>query len=203
MDLLADLAVHHTLLCTSLATVLKIENSVLKVEFWYTIIWLKYVWNSVFKTELSIFVFCVCHYSCLYFCVPAFFWDTLYVFIHKYSQLPRLMSFSPILSRLCIIQPLLCGINFYSLFILHKLTDIPCYNKIHIYMTSKLKHVNIAINVFVRFELQICVRSWPSVHVLLCICQAGGVGNILLIFEFFVRFSVGLRWILQIPLFKF
>ena len=66
------MGVHHTLLCTSLATVLKIENSVLKVEFWYTIIWLKYVWNSVFKTEFSVFVFCVCHYSCLYFCVPAF-----------------------------------------------------------------------------------------------------------------------------------
>ena len=31
----------------------------------------------------------------------------------------------------------------------------------------------------------------------------GGVGNVLPIFEFFIRFSIGLRWILQIRLFKF
>ena len=31
----------------------------------------------------------------------------------------------------------------------------------------------------------------------------GGVGNFLLIFEFFIKYSIGLRWILQIHLFKF
>ena len=31
----------------------------------------------------------------------------------------------------------------------------------------------------------------------------GGVGNILPIFEFLIRFSIALRWILQIRLFKF
>ena len=31
----------------------------------------------------------------------------------------------------------------------------------------------------------------------------GGVGNVLPIFEFFIRFSIGLRWVLQIHLFKY